>query len=253
MAQTPKLCCPTPTLQSPLHPHKIPSSGSSVTSANTSLETLCTPEGDKVFVQFDTSTIAPVALSAIFPSGERYDGDLAALVDCDVSEITFEGQNCNGESVAVEGNKGEIVQVVQAPGQVMTVRICEDDRDFELSCGKDPETGHEVQTAYKITAGAFVLINRWDTVTGEEWTGDPAVLESCGGATIESDPRDACVNGQDLTQWVVKSEGVPTGVVFFTDAAGQLVEVEAGAEISFGQCQTSCAKAPLGVVTSWAV
>jgi hypothetical protein len=115
--------------------------------------------------------------------------------------------------------------------------MCSDDAaDFELACGIDPNTGHTIQTAYKIVAGQFVVINRWDVNTGAAWTGDAATLASCAGVTQESDPREVCVNGAALTQWVVMEAGMPTGTVFYTNNAGQLVEVAPGAEVTLGAC-----------------
>lgn len=238
MANKIPFCCPEPAIKNALHPHPIPTSGSSVTSANTQMVTLCTPDGDKVFVQFDTSTIVPVALGAIYPNGEKYTGDLTALVDCDAAaqEIELEGQDCAGESLPATGKPGELVQVVQAPGQVLTVRICEDDRDFELSCGIDPETGHQVQTAYRIVNGEFELIKRWDTVTGLEWTGDPATLEGCGGKPLESEQELFCDAGTEFFRWYVIEDGEPTGQYIDTDFAGAPYTVTDEAGIKRGAC-----------------
>lgn len=154
-----------------------------------------------------------------------------------VEPITLEGQDCTGAANPATGMPGQIMQIVVAPGQALPVRFCTDDKDFELSCGKDPATGHQIQTAYRIEAGEMVIYKRWDTVTGEEWTGDPADLEDCGGTKLESDGRDVCVNGENLTQWVVKKDGVPTGTVFYTSVTGQLVDVAPDAEVLIGVCQ----------------
>ena len=154
-----------------------------------------------------------------------------------VVPITLDGQDCDGAALPATGNPGELVQIVQAPGQVLSVRMCSDDAaDFELACGVDPDTGHTIQTAYKIVAGQFVVINRWDVVSGLAWTGDAATLESCNGVTQESDPREVCVGGVNLTQWVVMEAGMPTGTVFYTNNAGQIVEVAPGAEVTLGAC-----------------
>ena len=159
--------------------------------------------------------------------------------------VNLEGTACDGSSNPAAGNKGEIVQVVQAPGQVMTVRICEDDRDFELSCGVDPVTGHQVQTAYKIVAGAFELIKRWDTVTGVEWTGDPATLEGCGGKTLESEQELFCDTGVPFLRWYVIEEGRPTGDVVDTDLNGQPYTVTNPATVVKGECKPTCADEPI--------
>lgn len=241
MASKPALCCPPPTVRSPLHPHNIPTSGSSVTSANTELVSLCSPEGDKVLVQFDTSTIAPVALSAVYLNGDRYEGDLSELVDCaslvpPPEPLTLEGVDCAGEPVEVSGMPGELVQVVQAPGTAFAVKICEDDRDFELACGEDPATGHQIQTAYRATPSGPVVLWRVDTTTGLEWTGDPSTLEGCGGTKLESDPVEMCDNGVEFIRWVVKKNGEPTGVTYDTDLAMQPYTVTDEAAVTKGKC-----------------
>lgn len=162
-----------------------------------------------------------------------------------IEPITLDGQDCDGAPLPATGMPGELVQIVQAPGQALTVRFCADDKDFEVSCGKDPATGHEVQTVYRIEAGAMVVYGRWDVVTGQPWTGDPTTLEACGGSRLESDERDVCVNGENLTQWIVKKDGVPTNAVYYTDANGQLVDVPASAVVVAGLCVPRCADAPI--------
>jgi hypothetical protein len=182
MAQTPKLCCPTPTLKSPLHPHPIPTSGNSVTSANTDLVKLCTPDGDPVLVQFDTSTIPPQALSAITASGERYEGDLAELMEC---EVTLEGQDCAGEALPATAKAGELVQIVQAPGQVLSVRFCDDaaSRDWELIKRCSPG-GEEILFQWDVKTNPPTLVSATNLATGEAYTGDGTELISCGSTQI---------------------------------------------------------------------
>lgn len=167
--------------------------------------------------------------------------------------VTLEGIDCDGNPVPVTGEPGQITSVVQAPGTVFEVKICEDDRDFELSCGVDPATGHTIQTAYKIKNGAFVLIARIDTVTGAEWTGDATTLEGCGGTKFESDPVEMCDSGVTFVRWIVKKDGEPTGTKYDTDLSGAPYTVTDESAVQQGKCEASCAKAPLGVVTSWAV
>lgn len=150
--------------------------------------------------------------------------------------ITLEGQDCDGAPLPAEGMPGEIVQVVQAPGQVFTMRMCPDDRDFELSCGEDPATGHQIQTAYRATPSGPEVLWRVDTVTGLPWTGDPATLESCGGTKLESDAIEMCDNGVEFIRWVVKKNGEPTGTTFDTDLAMQLYTVTDEAGVTKGKC-----------------
>jgi len=165
--------------------------------------------------------------------------------------ITFEGQDCEGQSNPATGLPGEIVQIVQAPGQVITVRVCEDDRDFELSCGEDPVTGHQIQTAYRITAGAFEVIKRWDVVTGFEWTGDPTTLESCGATKLESDSIEMCDSGVEFIRWVVKSDGEPVGKID-TDLSMQPYTVTDESTVTRGKCEAGCPVVTYeGVQNAW--
>jgi hypothetical protein len=100
----------------------------------------------------------------------------------------------------------------------------------------DPDTGHQVQTAYKIVAGEFVLIKRWDTVTGTEWTGDPATLEGCGGKPLEAEQELFCDNGVEFLRWFTIEAGVPTGQYVDTDFTGALYTVTDEANVKRGAC-----------------
>jgi hypothetical protein len=152
------------------------------------------------------------------------------------SPITLEGQDCAGDAKPATGLPGQIMQITQAPGQTLTVRICETDRDFELSCGKDPATGHQIQTAYTATASGPVILWRVDTVTGLPWTGDPTTLEDCGGTKLESDPIEMCDGGVEFIRWVVKKDGKPTGVTYDTDLSMQPYTVTDEANVTKGKC-----------------
>ena len=212
MAQQPALCCPTPSMvRNPLLPHEVPS---------TSTGTPTTPgyacSNPQYVVICGTSVEPPPT-----------------------PDVVLTGQDCDGVAVPASGGYGELVQVVQAPGQVLTVRMCESDKDFELSCGVDPDTGHQVQTAYRIVDGNFELIKRWDTVTGAEWTGDPTTLESCGGGGLESDPIEMCDSGVPFIRWVVKKSGEPTGDVFDTDLAMQPYTVTDADAVTQGACPSA--------------
>lgn len=190
-------------------------------------------------------------------SNEKFIGDDGAEIDpCTVIEVmcgqgnpppteppeppeplTLDGQDCDGAALPATGNPGELVQIVQPPGQVLSVRFCsEDNADFELSCGVDPLTGHQIQTAYKIVAGEFVLIKRWDTVTGTEWTGDPATLEGCGGKPLEAEQELFCDNGVEFLRWYTIEDGVPTGQYIDTDFTGAPYTVTDESGIKRGAC-----------------
>jgi hypothetical protein len=150
--------------------------------------------------------------------------------------VTLDGQDCEGAALPATGLPGQLTQIIQAPGQVLSVRMCSDDAaDFELACGIDPATEHQIQTAYKIVNGEFVLINRWDVVTGLAWTGDATTLEGCGGAGVESDPEVFCDGTNTFYRWFVKKNGVPTGVTYDTDF--NAAPYAASSPVTQGACQ----------------
>lgn len=213
--QRPVLCCPEPAVKNGLHPHPHPIPDGSAGIPTTPGHACTNP----LFVT-DCGAAAPP------------------------TPITLDGQNCAGEVNSATGLPGEIVQVVQTPGQVMTVRICEDDRDFELSCGVDPITEHQIQTAYKIVAGEFVLIKRWDTVTGAEWTGDPTTLEGCGGSSSSAQKELFCDAGVEFFRWYVIENGLPNGRYFDTDKQSNAYTVTNEAGIALGPCAAAAVCEP---------
>lgn len=56
---------------------------------------------------------------------------------------------------------------------------------------------------------------------GTPYTGPTPV--KCDDKELESDPIDYCANGVAYTKWVVKDNGEPTGVVFWTDETDAIV------------------------------
>jgi hypothetical protein len=119
---------------------------------------------------------------------------------------------------------------------VYKVQLCDPSQDRELVKRCDPDTGAEILFQWDVTTTPPTLLSATDLTTGAAWAGDAATLVSCGGPALESDDRDVCVDGVSLSQWVVKKDGEPTGVVYYTDAAGQLVAVPATAVITVGAC-----------------
>lgn len=205
MAQLPTLlCCPTPAIN-PGMPRPIP-----VTPVDPCVD------AQKVFICGGELTPQPPAVP-----------------------VTLDGQDCDGAALPATGNPGELVQIVQAPGQVLSVRFCSDDNsDFELSCGIDPATDHQIQTAYKIVNGAFELIKRWDTVTGAEWTGDPATLKGCGGSSLEAEKEEFCDGTNSFFRWYVIEDGAPTGDFVDTDYDG--ASYTPLGPVTRGSCVAAC-------------
>lgn len=198
------------------------------------------------------------------PIGAQYQGVVGgshvyALMTTDVTPppepITLDGTDCEGNASPVTGNPGELVQVVQAPGQVLTVRFCDDmaSRDWEIVMRCDPATDEQIMFQWDVRTNPPTLVSATNLSTGEPFTGDADMLVSCGGSKLESDPRPVCVNGQDMTQWVVKRDGEPTGVVYYTVATGELAPaMPPGAVITIGACEVGCPPVTYqGVVSEW--
>lgn len=200
------------------------------------------------------------------PVGVQYQGVVGgshvyALMTTDMTPpppppepITIDGTDCEGNALPVTGNPGEVVQVVQAPGQVLTVRFCDDSasRDWEIVMRCDPATDEQIMFQWDVRKNPPTLISATNLSTGEPFTGDANTLVSCGGSKLESDPQPVCYRGKNLMQWVVKREGQPTGVVFYTAADGTIVEVDAPAEVIFGECDVGCPPVTYqGVVAEW--
>jgi len=167
--------------------------------------------------------------------------------------ITLDGEDCEGNAVPVTGEAGQLAHVIQAPGTVFKVQLCDNAKDFEKVVLCDKVTEHKVAVITDFTNPAEPVVTYWDINLGAPWTGDPSDLETCADSDTESDAVEMCDQGTNFLRWVVKKNGEPTGIVFDTDIAGQPYTVVNEGSVQLGKCETSCAKAPQGVVTSWAV
>jgi len=80
---------------------------------------------------------------------------------------------------------------------------------------------------YDNQSGAQALLNVDNTVNVT------ATVQPCENG-IESDPVLVCASGTTLTMWVVKQDGQPTGVLYFTDNTGAIVP--APVSFNLGAC-----------------
>ena len=167
--------------------------------------------------------------------------------------ITVVGQDCDGNDVPVTGLPGQVSAVVQAPGTVFKVQLCDNAKDYEKVILCDVNTKHKVAVITDFTDPTNPVVSYWDINTGAPWTGDVDDLEACADTDTESDAVEMCDAGTVFLRWVVKANGVPTGVVFDTGLDGAPYVVSDPAGVTVGKCEASCAKAPLGVVTYWAI
>ena len=167
--------------------------------------------------------------------------------------ITLDGQDCDGATVPATGMPGQLVQVVQPPGQVLKVQLCDAPKDIEKVVLCDKNTGHKVAVISDLTDPLAPVVTTWDLNAAAPWVGSMANLEACPGVEMESDQVEMCDNGVTFLRWVVKSNGEPTGDKFDTDMALQPYTVANESAVKVGKCEASCAKSPLGVLTSWAI
>lgn len=167
--------------------------------------------------------------------------------------ITLEGEDCDGAAVSVTGEPGQLSHVIQAPGTVFKVQLCDNSKDIEKVVLCDVTNEHKVAVISDFKDPTAPVVSYWDLNTGAAWTGDVADLVACSDVDLESDDVEMCDAGTTFLRWIVKRNGVPTGDKFDTDLSGQAYTVTSEAGVTSGKCEASCAQAPQGVLTSWAV
>lgn len=117
------------------------------------------------------------------------------------------------------------------------------DHDYELVCGVDPATGHQVFTKWDVSVLPSQAVERFDAITGAPWTGDPSTLEPCGSTMLESDVVVMCDNGTTFLRHIVKDNGEPTGVRFDTALDGSAYLVVDESLVSTGACDAPAVQA----------
>jgi hypothetical protein len=109
--------------------------------------------------------------------------------------------------------------------------------DYDTMTLCDPANSNApvvVVTTYSATG---VPTSAFYTVAGAVWAGVNSTLVACGGGGSESDPIAWCSSGLEVTQWVVKNAGQPTGIVYWTNAAGAVIAAPAiGPTLIRGVC-----------------
>lgn len=202
MSTIPALCCPQPAFNA-LHPHEIPRTPPDPC-ADAKPVTICGVA--------EPLPIAPV---------------------CEPLELPY--LDCKGIAQTAVGTTCDMVQVVPHPNAVMKVQIC-GGKDIEKQILCEEITEHRIVVITDFTDPALPVTTYWNLNTGSAWAGDVSTLHTCPDTDLESDPREVCVDGTTYTQWVVKSDGEPTGTVYYTDINGALVTLEEGAVITLGAC-----------------
>lgn len=167
---------------------------------------------------------------------------ICALPAPDVgAPVTLGGQDCTGAALDATGTVGQLTQIVQAPGQVLSVRMCAEqtpaiDREMVVACNA---AGDKVVVQYDVSTVPPTELARTNLNTGAV---EPA------GALVNCDNDDddievvgvkACLNGVSLPGLaVVKDGGVGASTVLSElwrdPATGNWGALPAGAVV--GEC-----------------
>ena len=127
--------------------------------------------------------------------------------------------DCDGSTSLIDTN-GRLAQRVVLSGTESPIPVCiQGERDFAEVYLCDVNNGHTVliRTVLDHDTNTFVT-TYFDLVTGTDWSGNPATdLVQCADSELESDRIKGCDNGTPVSKWVVKKDGEPTGVVYYTD------------------------------------
>jgi hypothetical protein len=123
-------------------------------------------------------------------------------------------------AVKTEEATGVVIKGTTSPLPVCLVNS--ESVSVSYKCDKTTGNTIAIRSVYDIDQDTWVT-SYFDLVLGVAYAGTPANLEDCGGSELESDPIVGCDNGLSVTQWAVKKNGQPTGVVYYTSASGAVV------------------------------
>ncbi|MGL5075614.1 MAG: hypothetical protein ACRDBG_07195 [Waterburya sp.] len=103
--------------------------------------------------------------------------------------------------------------------------------DWEFSCS---DVGL-VRVRIDTSTGVSTVFNLDGTVN------TTAILEPCS-SSVESDPVIICSLGEQYVLWIVKEDGVPNGITYFTDKSGAVITPIPITDYTIGKCNTSAPK-----------
>lgn len=168
--------------------------------------------------------------------------------------ITVTGADCAGAPLAV--TDPHVVLTVPAPGTVQLVKLCnpstELDREYSTLCAPDG-TKVLVVTAWDKTAPlATAPVVETYTLAGTAYTGDRALLTTCGSDKINTEHTDYCAAGINYTRidGLAEETGLPVWTIWLNDA-GLPVPQPAGAVKGVCLVAPCAPTAPIGVVGTW--
>ena len=151
---------------------------------------------------------------------------------CPPSEPIVSGHEACGGAVAQSVTMR--VEAHLPAGTVVYTKPCPGGVEFDQSILCD-DTGAQVIVVVSYD-NAGIPTAAFYNLDSSPYTGDTSTLRQCS-TSLESDGMEWCFNGVNLTQWVVKDNGEPTGVVYWSDAVtGAVIAAPSGPTLVRGVC-----------------
>ncbi len=195
----------------------------------------CTPIASRpIYTMFEGGAVIPNAV--ITPAGAC---PPAAILQGQSENTTLQGQDCAGAALQATGPIGQLTQIVQAPGQVLTVRMCPASQDSEIQMLCAPN-GDKIVLQYNVSVVPPALQSAWNLNTNTAYAGTVAGLGSCGGPgdKVNTESTDYCAGGLNFTRVDALDEltGLPVWTMWLDDN-GLPVAAPVGAKK--GICRTA--------------
>jgi hypothetical protein len=163
-------------------------------------------------------------------------------------DVVLDGMDCNGDLVEVSGKSDSLKHVVQVPGTVFTVKMCQEQSalDAEIVVRCDPTTGDEILLQWNVLTNPPTLVSATNLVTNSPYTGDLKALTLCADQTQDYDSTSQvmCDAGKTFMRWFATKDGQPIGIKWDTLIDGTSYTVSDEAKVTVGICTTANVCAP---------
>lgn len=113
------------------------------------------------------------------------------------------------------------VEAIIPAGTVVYTRRCPNDTEYDNSILCVPATGQRVVVVVSYSQTGIPTALAY-TLAGAPYVGNINELVVCE-LDIESDSVDWCFNNADVIQWINKTNGLPNGEVYWTNAVGVVI------------------------------
>jgi hypothetical protein len=138
------------------------------------------------------------------------------------------GGNCSQELF----NQWQVTPPISLPPSAP-----EYDTEVNIFCAPN---GDKVRVVHvfdeSIATGTPVSTTMFNVTTGIAYSGSIATLSACGDIDTESDGEDWCAGGIDFTKFYVKTNGQPTGVVYWVNNTTNVTTTAAPSGATKGKC-----------------